>query len=93
MIGKSLSPVLVEMENALWEHEAMVGRRPEFTDEGFRAAIKIMMAVLMDKMWSLQELEGMAIEDRAGMAQKAGEDFRRIVKTYTDIDTHSLYSK
>jgi hypothetical protein len=42
-------------------------------------------------MWELQENESLSIEDRCNMANKVGEDIRKLVKTYTDIDTHDLY--
>lgn len=82
---------MVEIENALWDFEATRATRPEFTDDGFRAALKIMMAALLDKMWGLQKNESMPMEVRCDMAQKAGEQMRQLVKTYTDIDAHDLY--
>ena len=30
-------------------------------------------------------------EDRENMATKCGEDLRKFIKTYTDIDTFDLY--
>jgi len=91
MIGKKLSPVLAEIEDTLWEFEAHSGLKPEFTEEGFRAAIKIFMAALTDKMWELQAAEKIDLKDRVNMALKAGSDLKQLVKTYTNIDTHELY--
>jgi len=91
MIGKEISPVLVEIENTLWEFEAYSAKKPEFPIESLRASAKIFMAVMMDKMWELQEREGMPMEDRCNMAKKCGNDLRAFVKTYVDIDTVDLY--
>lgn len=91
MIGKGISPVLAEIEDALWDHEFNVQTPPGFTDAGFRAATKIFMAAVMDRMWQLQSAEGMDIETRKSMAQKAGEDVRELVKVYTNVDTTKLY--
>ena len=91
MIGKKISPILSEIEDTLWEYEAAGGTKPEYTIDGFRGAIKIFMSVLMDKIWELQEEEGIPMEDRVKMVEKAGKDVRELVKTYTDIDTHDLY--
>lgn len=91
MIGKQISPILYEIENVLWDFEENGGLKPEYGKDGFRAAIKIFMSVIMDKMWELQEVESLSIEDRCNMANKVGEDIRKLVKTYTDIDTHDLY--
>lgn len=92
-IGSKISPFLVEIENTLWEFEANRGFKPGFTDHGFRAATKIFMAVMMDKIWELQIDEGMDFKDRLAMAQKCGEDLRQIIKTYTNIDTHKMYNQ
>ena len=91
MIGKKLSGVLHEIESALLEFEANVARPPEYTDEGFRAAVKIFMSAMLDKMWKLQENEDIDIDARADMATKLGNELRNIVRVYTNIDTHNLY--
>ena len=91
MIGKKLSGVLHEIELALLEFEANVARPPEYTDEGFRASVKIFLSVMLDKMWKLQEDEGIDIDTRADMAEKLGTEIRNIIRVYTNIDTHSLY--
>jgi hypothetical protein len=91
MIGEKISPILEEIELALWEFEAHRGLKPEYTEGGFRAAIKIFMSAMMDKIWELQSDESMSMEDRINMVQKCGEDVRKIVKIYTDIDTRDLY--
>jgi hypothetical protein len=92
MIGKEISPILEEIENTLWEFEAVYPTiRTEYSKEGFRASIKIFMSAMVDKMWELQVDESIDFEDRIKMAVKLGEDIRKMVKTYTDIDTHDLY--
>lgn len=89
--GGRLSHVLESIEDSMWEYEAHVGLSPNYTDGGFRAGIKIFMSVIMDKMWKLQESEVMSMEDRGKMADKAGQDIRNLIKTYTGIDAHKLY--
>ena len=91
MIGQNISPILEEIENAIWAFEENDGQKPEYTKEGFRAAIKIFMSILMDKIWELQQDEKIDMDDRVYVVQKAGEDVRKLVKTYTDIDCHKLY--
>lgn len=93
MIGKKLSPILEEIEFALWDFEANESMKPEFTEEGLRASIKIFMSVILDKMWELQEKEGMDKDTRINMAKEVGEKVRNIVKTYTNIDSHDLYTQ
>jgi hypothetical protein len=91
MIGKKLSPILSEIESALIEFEINVAKPPEYTDEGFRASVKIFLSVMLDKMWKLQEDEEIDINTRADMAEKLGTEIRNIIRVYTNIDTHSLY--
>jgi len=91
MIGKKLSPILSEIESALIEYELNINRPPEYTDEGFRASVKIFLSVMLDKMWKLQEDEGIDIDTRADMAEKLGNELRNIIRVYTNIDTHNLY--
>ena len=91
MIGKKLSPILSEIESALIEFEANVARPPQYTNEGFRAAVRIFLSAMLDKMWKLQEDEGIDINTRADMAEKLGNELRNIVRIYTNIDTHNLY--
>lgn len=90
-IGQRLSPIISEIEDTLLEYEVSFGYKPEFTEAGFRGAIKIFAAVLMDKMYSLQEVENIPFDDRTSMATKLGEDIRKLVKVYTDIDTYDMY--
>jgi len=91
MIGKKLSPILSEIESALMEFEINVAKPPEYTDEGFRASIRIFLSAMLDKMWKLQEDEGIDINTRADMAEKLGSEIRNIVRVYTNIETHDLY--
>lgn len=93
-IGEWLAPTLLEMEDTLWSYEIYMPSEPYgFSDDSFRAIIKLFMAAIMDKMWALQEGDEMEIEDRAAMAEKCGKDVRALVKTFTGIDTHNLYEK
>lgn len=93
MIGKKLSAVYEEVEKTLWEFEAESGMKPGFTSEGFRAATKIFTSALMDKIFELQEKESISIEDRMKMAFKAGDDVRKLIKTYTGIETMDFYKE
>ena len=42
-------------------------------------------------MWELQEKENIDQNIREEMALKCGEDFRRLVKTFTGVETFDLY--
>ena len=87
MIGEKLSEVYEEIEATLYEHH---GVKPNFTDNGFRAACKIFTDAVMDKMWDKQEAEGKDIEDRCKEAELLGYKIRAMVLEHTGIDTHEL---
>lgn len=91
MIGQQISPILEEIENALWEFEADNGSKPNFSINGFSGGIKIFMAVLMDKIWELQEADNMPQSDREKMAETVGQEVRKLIKIYTNIDAPDLY--
>ena len=91
MLGEQLNPILLEIEDAILEFDIEIGTKPNYSLDGFRAATKIFMSALMDKLWELQDAEKIPQEDRENMATKCGEDLRKFIKTYTDIDTFDLY--
>lgn len=61
-----------------------------FTDESFRATIKIFSVAFFHKIWKLQEDENLDDDVRQAMAEKCGRDLRQLIKTYTNIDTKQL---
>lgn len=90
-LGIQISPILEEIEMALLEHQIAAQDILTFTDNGFRAAIKIFMDATLSKMWVMQENENLAMEDKCNMAEKLGEELRKLIKVYTNIETHELY--
>lgn len=92
MIGKIISPILEECEDMILDYEANEGKKSNYSNLAFRASIKIFMSCMMDKMWELQVGDDMDNEDRMNMAKELGAEIRRMVKTYTGIDSHKLYT-
>jgi len=92
-VGQKISPILEYLENYLWEYEATVGEKPEYTEGGFRGAVKVFMSATMDKMFDIQTKEKMTLEDMEAMVTACGNDLRKFVHTYTGIDTKELYEK
>ena len=91
MIGKRLTPILIEIEETLIEFEANQRGNPQFENEAFRAALKIFMAVVMQRMYEMQHKEDMPLEQRKEMSFKFGNDLKKMIFTFTGIDTHELY--
>lgn len=89
--GHQLSPILVEIENTIIDHEAGIDSKPCYGIDGFRAATKIFMSALMDMIYELQQRENIDKPDSLNMAEKAGNDLRKLIKIYTNIETRELY--
>ena len=45
----------------------------------------------MDKMWDLQEKEGLDIEIRQEMAARCGKEIKKLIKFYTTLHTFELW--
>jgi hypothetical protein len=91
MIGQAISPLLSEIEECLWDYENHSEHPPGFTEEGFRASLKIFSLAFMEYIWNLSEKEGIPLEQRCDMAKMAGQKFKELIKTYADINTEELY--
>ena len=90
-IGQKLSPILEEIEGVLIDHSAYNGDKPDFTDAGFRAGVKIFMDVMMDKLYEVQMKDCKTIEEASKDAELMGYSIRSLILQYTKIDTHDLY--
>lgn len=88
-LGKEYSPILVEIENGLIDTVAL---KPNYTTDGFRAAVYIFQSAIFDKMIDLQEQENMSDEDCELMAKNLGEELRNFIFRFTAIDTHKLFT-
>lgn len=91
-IDNEYNQILENIESMLLLRDACPSPM-NITPDAFRASVKIFMTALMNKMWYLQEAEGMDIADRANMAEQAGGALRALIKTYTGVDTFDMYSK
>jgi hypothetical protein len=88
MIGEKISPILINVEDALIDYAEI---KPNFTDKGFRAAIYIFQSAMMDKMHDLFEEEDIPQDIREHMSEICGGEIRLMVRKFTNIDTFSLY--
>ena len=71
--------------------EAKIGEnKPNYSNRDFMNVIIIFQTALMDKMYDNQEYDGMNIEDRLKMAESCGLNLRKLIHTYTGLDTHKL---
>jgi len=64
--------------------------KPNYTNRQFMNAVIIFQTALMDKMYDNQEYDKMDIENRFKMAESCGLDLRKLIHTYTGLDTHKF---
>lgn len=87
--------VLLELiSQYILEEMAKENYKPQnYTESEFLSSVIIFQNAIMDKMWNIQEEEGMCMDDRINMAVKCGENLKKLIHTYTGIDTHKLGEK
>ena len=91
-IGKQLDKILVEIENVIIESE-IHGDKPNYTENGFRAIIKLFMSASLDKMFDLQMSEKIPKENAEQMAFEFGDKLHKLIKIYTGFDTKKMYNE
>jgi hypothetical protein len=64
--------------------------KPHYSNRDFMNTIIIFQTALMDKMYDNQDYDNMIFEEREKMAIKCGEDLRKLIFTYTNLDTHNV---
>ena len=64
--------------------------KPNYTNRQFMNAVIIFQTALMDKMYDNQDYDDMDIENRLKMAESCGLDLRKLIHTYTGLDTHKI---
>jgi hypothetical protein len=64
--------------------------KPYYSNRDFMNTIIIFQTALIDKMYDNQDYDNMIFEERKKMAIKCGEDLRKLIFTYTNLDTHNV---
>lgn len=64
--------------------------KPNYTNRQFMNALIIFQTALMDKMYDNQDYDKMDVENRLKMAESCGLDLRKLIHTYTGLDTHKI---
>ena len=67
--------------------------KPNFTDNALLNATLIFESVFIDKVFDCMQMDGISQEDQLKMVQSAGEELRKLIHTYTGLDTHELVNK
>ena len=69
---------------------AFGNNKPNYSNRDFMNATIIFQTALMDKMFDNQDYDNMSIDDRMNMAESCGNELRKLIHTYTGLDTHDV---
>lgn len=64
--------------------------KPNYSNRDFMNATIIFQTALMDKMYDNQDYDNMSIDDMLKMAESCGLELRKLIHTYTGLDTHKI---
>lgn len=64
--------------------------KPNYSNRDFMNALIIFQTALLDKMYDNQDYDKMNIENRLKMAESCGLALRKLIHTYTGLDTHKI---
>ena len=64
--------------------------KPNYSNRDFMNAVIIFQTALMDKMFDNQEFDNMSLFDRMKMSESCGLELRKLIHTYTGLDTHKF---
>ena len=80
-------PIFEEIANSLLEVAEI---KPNYSDNALLNVTLIFQSVFVDKVFDCMQRDGIPYEDQLKMVQSAGEEIKRIIHTYTGIDTIEL---
>lgn len=64
--------------------------KPNYSNRDFMNALIIFQTALMDKMYDNQDYDKMNTDDRLKTAESCGLELRKLIHTYTGLDTHII---
>ena len=80
-------PILKEVASGMLETADI---KPNYSNDAFLDATLIFQTVLMDKLFDNQNYDNMPMDERYKMAEACGEQLRRLIHTFTGLDTVEL---
>ena len=80
-------PILKELASGMLEVSEI---KPNYSNDVLLDVTLIFQTVLMDKLFDNQNFDNMPLLQRAEMAESCGKELRKIIHTYTGLDTVKL---
>lgn len=76
--------------NDILDQNASFAEKPNYSNRDFMNTLIIFQTALMDKMYDNQDYDRMDLENRKKMTTQCGTDLRKLIHTYTGLDTHKF---
>lgn len=64
--------------------------KPNYSNGDFMNITYLFQIALMDKMYDNQNYDKMGLDDRIKMSTSCGVELRKLIHTYTGLDTHKI---
>ena len=64
--------------------------KPNYSNRDFMNMLIIFQTALLDKIYNNQDYDKMDLKNRSEMAIQCGLDLRKLIHTYTGLDTHKI---
>ena len=95
-VNNPYSEILKELEETLWEHDYLVEKEKAniytYSNDDFRAAMKIFMSACMWKIWDRQEKDNFSMDMRIQEVEDFAEKLKILCELYLNIDVVKLYN-
>lgn len=80
-------PILKEVANGMLETAEI---KQNFSNDAFIDSLLIFQTVFTDKIFDCMQEDGSDFEMQCKMIETAGKEFRKLIHTFTGLDTHEL---
>lgn len=93
MINPKFEQVLVSLEEAMWEFEALhPGELYGLGLEAFRAALKLFMSISAEQLYHHLTKQSLSMDEICSAASAYGEALRNVLLMHVGIDSQDLYA-
>jgi hypothetical protein len=82
--------LLESLANQQLEIAVINNSPPNYSNTDLINACIVFNALIMDKMWELQEADSMPFDDRYKMAEVCGNELHKFIHTYTGKDIKKI---
>ena len=80
-------PILKELASGLLEVAEI---KQNFSNDALMDATLIFQSVFVDKIFDCMKEDGSEFQDQLNMVESAGKELRKLIHTYTGLDTFKL---